>query len=158
MIRKILYPALALSVLLLSHQQAAAQQAPVDIEANEMEIIDADKRAIFRGSVDATRNGDHIKSDEMIVDYSDVKQEDGTSKSQVSKLDANGHVTITTDKQVITGDWAKLNVLTDNLEVGGDVKVVEGKTILRGPKLSVDLKTKKLVMSGGRVKGSFVPK
>jgi lipopolysaccharide export system protein LptA len=108
--------------------------------------------------VDATRNGDHIKSDEMIVDYSEVKQADGTSKSQVSRLDANGHVTITTGKQVITGNWAKLDVLTDKLEVGGDVKLVEGKTILRGPKLFVELKTKRIVMSGGRVKGSFVPK
>ena len=89
MIREILYPALALSVLLLPPQQAAAQQAPVDIEANEMEIIDADKRAIFRGAVDATRNGDHIRSDEMIVDYSDVKQDlvaDGTSRRSDSAL------------------------------------------------------------------------
>jgi lipopolysaccharide export system protein LptA len=76
----------------------------------------------------------------------------------VSRLDANGHVTITTGKQVITGNWAKLDVLTDKLEVGGDVKLVEGKTILRGPKLFVELKTKRIVMSGGRVKGSFVPK
>jgi lipopolysaccharide export system protein LptA len=158
MISRFFFPALVLSVLFLPQQNALAQQAPVDIEANEMEIIDADKRAIFRGQVDATRNGDHIKSDEMIVDYSEVKQADGTSKSQVSRLDANGHVTITTGKQVITGNWAKLDVLTDKLEVGGDVKLVEGKTILRGPKLFVELKTKRIVMSGGRVKGSFVPK
>ena len=158
MIYRTLFSALALSVPLLSAQLALAQQAPVDIEANEMEIVDADKRAIFRGDVDAVRSGDHIKSDEMVVDYSEVKQADGTSKSQVSKLDATGNVTILTNKQVITGDWAKLNILTDQLEVGGGVKVVEGKTVLRGPKLYVDLKTKKLIMSGGRVKGSFVPK
>jgi hypothetical protein len=31
----------------------AAPPPPVNIEANEMEILDAEKKAIFRGSVDA---------------------------------------------------------------------------------------------------------
>ena len=94
----------------------------------------------------------------MTVFYSDVKQADGTSKSQVSKLDATGNVTITTKNQVITGEWAKMDVLANTLIVGGNVKLVEGKTTLQGEKLNVDLNTNRTLMTGGRVKGSFVPK
>jgi len=73
-------------------------------------------------------------------------------------MDATGNVTITTKTQLITGEWAKMNVNDNTLLVGGNVKVVQGKTVLTGPKLSVDLNTDRTVMSGGRVKGSFVPK
>jgi lipopolysaccharide export system protein LptA len=139
---------------------AAANQppVPVDVEANSMEIIEANKQAIFRGAVDAVRGDQHMRSDEMVVDYADVKQPDGTMKTEVSNLDAKGNLTITTKTQVITGDWAKMNVQANTLVVGGNVKVVQGKTVLTGEKLDVDLKTNHTLMSGGRVKGSFVPK
>jgi lipopolysaccharide export system protein LptA len=158
MTRKFVVSAAVLAMLAGPTQVAHAQQTAVDIEANEMEILDADKKAIFRGTVVAVRGTDTIKSDEMVVDYADTKQADGTSKSEVSKLDATGHVTIVTKSQVITGTAAMMNIKANTLLVTGDVKVVQGKTVLRGQKLNVDLNLNKTVMSGGRVKGSFVPK
>jgi lipopolysaccharide export system protein LptA len=93
-----------------------------------------------------------------VVDYADVKQGDGTMKSEISKLDAKGNVTITTKTQVITGDWAKMDITGNKLLVGGNVKVVQGKTVIKGEKLAVDLDTNKTVMSGGRPTLSFTPK
>ena len=43
------------------------------------------------------------------------------------------------------------------LVVTGNVVLTQGKTVLRGPKLNANLKTNKMDMTGGRVKGSFVP-
>jgi lipopolysaccharide export system protein LptA len=150
--------AFVLGLMAVPLRAAEKVSLPVEVEANEMEIIDVDKQAIFRGRVEAVRDGERIRSDVMTVFYADVKQPDGTSKSQVSKLDATGNVTITTKKQTITGDWAKMDILANTLLVGGSVKLVEGKTTLSGEKLTVDLNTERTRMSGGRVKGSFVPK
>jgi len=158
MIRKLMAPAFILALLTVPALADTAPKGPVEVEANEMEIIDADKQAIFRGKVDAVRGSQHIRSDLMTVYYADVKQSDGTSKSQVSKLDATGNVTITTEKQTITGEWAKMDVQENTLLVGGHVKLVEGKTTLQGERLTVDLDTNRTLMNGGRVKGSFVPK
>ena len=158
MIRKLMVSAFALALTALPLQAAETVSTPVEVEANEMEIIDADKQAIFRGKVNAVRGSQNIRSDVMTVFYADVKQPDGTSKSQASKLDAKGNVTITTRKQVITGEWAKMDILANTLLVGGRVKLVEGQTTLQGEKLTVDLNTERTLMSGGRVKGSFVPK
>ncbi len=158
MIRTLMVSAFVLGLIAVPLRSAEKVPLPVEVEANEMEIIDADKQAIFRGKVDAVRDGERIRSDIMTVFYADVKQADGTSKSQVSKLDATGNVTITTRKQTITGEWAKMDVLANTLVVGGHVKLVEGKTTLQGEKLSVDLTTDRTLMTGGRVKGSFVPK
>jgi lipopolysaccharide export system protein LptA len=160
MIRKLMVSAFVLGLMAVPLRAAEKVSLPVEVEANEMEIIDADKQAIFRGKVDAVRGDQHMKCDIMTVFYADVKQADGTSKSQVSKLDATGNVTITTRKQVITGEWAKMDVLANTLLVGGRVKLVEGKTTLRGEKLTVDLSTERTLMTGGggvRAKGSFVP-
>jgi lipopolysaccharide export system protein LptA len=43
------------------------------------------------------------------------------------------------------------------LVVGGNVKLVQGKTVLTGNELQSDLKANKTQMTGGRVKGSFLP-
>lgn len=157
MIRKLTVSAFILVLMALPLRGAEKVSTPVEVEANEMEVIDADKQAIFRGKVNAVRGSQNIRSDVMTVFYADVKQPDGTSKSQASKLDAKGNVTITTRKQVITGEWAKMDILANTLLVGGRVKLVEGKTTLQGEKLTVDLNTERTLMSGGRVKGSFVP-
>lgn len=158
MIRKLMFASMVLGLFAVPlHQASAAQRGPVTVEANQMELLEGGKQAIFTGAVDAVRTDGRIKADKMIVDYTDVKQADGTTKSEVSYLDCTGNVLITTKSQVITGEWAKMNVTANTLVVGGNVKVVQGKAVLTGPKLNVDLNTDKTVMSGGRVKGSFVP-
>lgn len=137
---------------------AATPPQPVDIAADEMEIFDAEKKAIFRGAVDATRGTTNLKADTLTVIYSEVKQPDGSTKTDATALDAKGNVTITTPKETITGDWANYNPQTDKLVVGGKVKLVQGGTVLTGSQLDADLKTDRMQMTGGRVKGSFLPK
>jgi lipopolysaccharide export system protein LptA len=144
-------------VLLFAFIRPATAASNVDVEANEMEIIDAQHQTIFRGNVVAKRPTDQIHSDEMVVTNVDAKQTDGTMKSVTDFIDAKGNVTITTKTQTITGQWAKFYVQRDKLEVGGNVRVVQGDSSVKGEKLVLDLKTNHLQMSGGRVKGSFVP-
>ena len=138
--------------------KAKAAPTPVDIVSNEMEILDKEKKAVFRGAVDATKGTTNIKSDTLTVTYADVKQPDGTTKTDATDIDARGNVTITTPKEVITGDWAKYDPRTEKLTVGGTVKLVQGTTVLQGNELVSDLKTSRTQMKGGRVKGSFLPK
>ena len=141
-----------------TNSKAAKPSTPVDILSNEMEILDKEKKAIFRGAVDATRGDTNIKSDTLTVTYADVKQPDRTTKTDATDIDAQGNVTITTPKEVITGDWAKYDPQTEKLLVGGNVKLVQGTTVLLGNELVSDLKTDRTQMKGGRVKGSFLPK
>jgi lipopolysaccharide export system protein LptA len=136
----------------------ARAEGAVSVEADQMEIIDAQHQTIFRGNVVATRPTDQIKSDTMVVISSDKTQDDGSTKSVTELLDATGNVTITTKKQTITGSAAKFFVQKDKLEVTGNVVVTEGTSVIRGTRLNVDLKTNHLTMTGGRVKTSFTPK
>jgi lipopolysaccharide export system protein LptA len=141
--------------LLVSPLHAAGN---VEVEADQMEIIDAEHKTIFTGNVISTRPSETIKSDEMVVTSADVKQPDGTVKSVTDRVDAKGHVTIQTKNQLITGGTAIFHVQANTLDVIGNVHVTQGQSRLKGERLSVDLNTNHLQMSGGRVKGSFVPK
>jgi lipopolysaccharide export system protein LptA len=150
----------ALLVPLAAAGPAVAQSAKskeVNIEADRMEILDAEHRAVFTGKVSARREDVRLTCDKLLAIYTEVKQTDGSSKNEVTRLEAEGSVTIVTAKQTITGRWAKMDVKADKLEVGGKVKVVQGQTILEGELLNVDLAADKSEMTGGRVKGSFVP-
>ena len=64
---------------------------------------------------------------------------------------------IVTDRQTVTGKTAHMDVKANKLWVKGGAKVVQGKTMMNGQQLFVDLNTNKSEMTGGRVKGSFVP-
>lgn len=140
---------------------AAAQNAKpaedVDVEADQMEILDKEGRAIFTGKVNLTRGDVNLRCDRLVVTYGKTKRTDGTEKTDVTHLDASGSVIIKTKTQTITGQWAKMDVKANKVNVGGNVKVVQGKTAMQGENLAVDLDTDKSVMSGGRVRGSFVP-
>jgi lipopolysaccharide export system protein LptA len=165
--KPVLAAAVLLQIAVPAIAQTAAQSDPpaaestapvqVDIEANQMEILESNKKAVFRGSVDATRGDTNLKSDELTVLYAEVKQPDGSTKTDATDLDAKGKVTITTARETITGDWAKFNVQENKLIMGGNVKLVQGSTVLTGRELHADLDTERIEMTGGRVKGSFLP-
>lgn len=160
-------------LLLLATMPAGAQEATktepaaessktedkaTDIEADNMEILDQEKRAVFTGNVDMKRTDVRWTADKMIVDYEETKNADGTSTTDAKFIDSTGNVKIVTDKETITSKWAKMDVKENVLTAGGDVKVVQGETILYGELMETDLDTNKTVMSGGRVKGQFKPK
>jgi lipopolysaccharide export system protein LptA len=129
----------------------------VNIEADSMEVQEAENKAIFTGNVTAERTGTRLTSDRMVVTYREVAQSDGSQRTDVALIDARGNVEIKTARQVITGEHAILDVAGDLLTVTGNVVVTEGSTVIRGAKLKADLKAKTSYMTGGRVKGSFVP-
>ena len=145
------------AMLAMSNGHVAHAAGNVNVEADSMEIIDAEHKTVFRGNVVAKRPTDTIKADEMTVVSADEKQPDGTMKSVTDHVDAKGNVTINTRDAVITGDSAKFDVVHDQLEVDGTVKVVQGTSVIKGQKLNVDLKTFHLNMAGGRVNGNFTP-
>ena len=138
--------------------KSTKKKQPVDIESDKMEIIDKENKAVFVGKVKAVRGDTTLHSDKLIVDFIKEKNKEGKEKTVVTFLYATGSVLIITKKQRITGQWARMNVRKDTAVVGGNVVVHQGATIVKGKKLNINLKTNRSEMTGGRVKGSFVPK
>ena len=149
--------AMAQTVDTTSMSEASKAQKDVDIEADQMQVLEDQRNVIFTGNVDARRGNVKLRSNKLVVHYRESKKKDGSEKNEVTHLDATGNVVIITRTQRITGDWAKMDVKANLVNVGGNVVVKQGQTIVKGKKLFVDLNKNISKISGGRVKGSFVP-
>ncbi len=134
-------------------------KAPVDIEADILEIDENKNTAVFSGNVIAKQDDLRLNSTELVV-YYEKKKGGGTD---VKSMDAKGGVVIITRTQKITGEWAKFDLKADTVTVGGDVVVTQGKNVIRGRRLFVNQRTGKtrfISSAGGvksRVRGLFLP-
>ena len=150
-------PAPAQTVDATAATQESKTPRNVDIEADTMEILDEQKKAVFKGKVKAVRGKVTLNCDTLVVTYTEEPDAKGEKKTEVTFLDASGNVVIVSGTQTVTGKTANMDVKANKLWVKGGAKVVQGKTVMNGEQLFVDLNTNKSEMTGGRVKGSFVP-
>jgi lipopolysaccharide export system protein LptA len=90
----------------------------------------------------------------------------GDGGNQISKIEARGEVIITTDQdQTTTSDWALYDVPAQLVTVGGNVVLTQGKNVLKGDRLVIDLKTGESRFentgngsTGGKIRALFMPK
>ncbi|MGQ0673339.1 MAG: LPS export ABC transporter periplasmic protein LptC [Hyphomicrobium sp.] len=127
--------------------------APVEIEADQLDADDAAKTAMFRGAVKATQGGFVIRTPELLATYSgeaglgevaatDAKPADSKPAAQLTRIDAKKKVVVTSgDGQTVNGDWAIFDTATDTVTVGGDVMLSQGKNVVRGTRLVIDMTT-----------------
>jgi lipopolysaccharide export system protein LptA len=94
-----------------------------------------------------------------------AKAKDGDT--QITKIEAKGDVIITSDDdQTTTSDWALYDLPAQLVTVGGNVVLTQGKNVLKGDRLVIDLKTGEsrfentgnTAAGGGRIRALFLPK
>ena len=137
---------------------------------------DDKKIAVFSGNVVVKQGKTTMQTTELKVFYTggaepkDGKEpakdgdKDVKTDQRVSKLEATGKVVVKAEGQTATGDWAIFEMASQEVTLGGVVVLSQGKNVLRGTQLVVNLETgqSKLVSeapegSSGRVQGLFIP-
>ncbi len=131
---------------------------PIDISADRLEMKQKQGRAVFRGSVQVTQGIMLLSSDTLTVFYSAAK---GDEKPGISRLDAEGGVTLVSDTETLSGDWGVYDVDERLITIGGNVSFMQGENTLMGRRLEFDLVSGIAKLDGqagqvnGRVRGSF---
>ncbi len=127
--------------------------APMEVEANTLDIFDASKKAIFSGNVKAEQGDLVIRTVELTAFYSgqagfglsnpaDNAAAKSKEQGQLVRVEARRKVLITSkDDQTATSDWANFDVKANTALLGGGVVVMRGKDIAEGPRLKIDLTT-----------------
>ncbi len=90
----------------------------------------------------------------------------GDNGTQISQIEAKGDVVITSDQdQTTTSDWALYDVPAQLVTVGGNVVLMQGKNVLKGERLVIDLKTGESrfenpgsAAAPSRIRALFMPK
>jgi len=122
---------------------AVDSDTPVRIEADQLEVFDADKTAVFSGNVIVRQGDTSMRTAQLKVFYSGdgLVSEGASSGQRVSRLEATGKVLINAKGQTATGDWAVFEMDTQLVTLGGNVVLSQGKNVLRGTELVVNLET-----------------
>lgn len=147
--------------------------APIEIEADTLEVEQNAQTATFIGNVVAVQGTMRLRSDRLVVTYA---RKDGTTSSaadssggtEITRIDAKSNVHVMSeDDQSASGDWAIYMVANSNITMGDAVILRQGENVIRGQKLNIDLNTGQARVEGGvtatdaenpgsgRVKGLF---
>lgn len=147
--------------------------APIEIEADTLEVEQNAQTATFIGNVVAVQGTMRLRADRLIVTYA---RKDGTTPSatdtsggtEITRIDAKSNVHVMSeDDQSASGDWAIYMVANSNITMGDAVILRQGENVIRGQKLNIDLNSGQARVEGGvtatdtenpgsgRVKGLF---
>jgi lipopolysaccharide export system protein LptA len=150
---------------------------PVHIEATTLEVHDKQKEATFSGDVHVTQGDTSMRCKTLVVFYEGGPTGDANASAnksttvaaaapgpngeqRIKRLEARGGVVVTQKDQTATGNLGIFDMKTNTVTLTGDVVMTQGKNVLRGSRLVVDLTNGvSRVESGkhghGRVEGLF---
>ena len=124
---------------------------PVDIDAATLDFDDARRSANFAGNVVAKQGDFIIRTPNLAAFFTGqaslmampaAKGSEPSTPATLKKIEARGGVVVTgTDGQKVTGDWADFDPQANFVTVGGRVVASQGKNIVEGTKLVMDLTT-----------------
>ncbi len=131
---------------------------PVQIEADELEVLDTKSKAIFQGNVQVRQGPSLMKTKKLVVLY--AKGSDG-GQGDIEQLDMTGGLIVTSKENTVTADKGTYFVKTEMIVLTGNVIISQGDNIASGCKLIANLKTNQATLlsckGGGRVRTVFTP-
>ena len=151
---------------------------PIQIEAASLEMRDKKKEATFSGNVKVVQGDTTMTSKTLVVFYDSspapAAAPAANSKaaktapiqaatpgpggaSSIRRLEARGSVVVTQKDQVVTGETAVFDTRTNLITMLGGIVLTQGKNVLRGDRLLVDMTTgvSRVESDSGRVQGLF---
>lgn len=174
---------LGAGALLLSAGAGFAQNSPIAMDSKEpievasdtLEVLQSEKKAIFKGNVIATQGKIKMRGATMTIFYREsspggaeapaaaADTSDALGKG-IYRIEAEGNVIFTTPTEIAEGRKAVYDVDAQTITLNEDVTLTRGKNILKGTAMTYNLATGRSVLSSagaapgtGRVRGLFVP-
>jgi len=149
---------------------AADQNAPIEIEANRLDVDDNKKTAVFAGKVNARQGTFTMLSNKLIVYYTGsaadgqapkkAKDQPGGGDQNIRRIVARGAVQLSNGKDnSATGDEADYDVAKQVITLSGNVVLSQCGNVLKGSAIVINLATGQSQMkntgTGGRVSALF---
>jgi lipopolysaccharide export system protein LptA len=161
------------AVMVLSAMPAAAQlatnsDAPVDITADSLEVVNASCQATWRGNAEALQDDARLRADVLRIFNQPGATKPGAmgpACGALQRLEADGSVYYATPQQRVRGDKAVYTADNTTIVMTGDVVAAQGQNVMRGSRMVINTRTGEGQMQGsttgrntnGRPRGVFYP-
>ena len=118
-------------------------KSPIQIEADRLEVFDKKAIAIFQGNVKVVQGESVLKAAKLKVFYNKgAKGKKTTQGNSIKKLEVSGTVYVRSEDNEATSDRGSFNMITEDVELVGNVVLTQGKNIMTGCRLRANLKTR----------------
>ncbi|WP_176695874.1 LptA/OstA family protein [Phenylobacterium immobile] len=146
-------------------QIAPSSNAPVDITADELEVVNGDCSAIWRGNAEALQDTSRLRADVLRIynKKGPAKAGGQASCGAMDRMEAEGSVYYVSPQQRVRSNAATYQAASETITMTGDVVAAQGQNVLRGSRMTINTETGKGVMQSdvkgrnkpGRVRGVF---
>jgi lipopolysaccharide export system protein LptA len=127
-------------------QSLRLADAPIEINADELEVDQATGASVFRGNVRAEQGEMVLTAGSLRLEYS--RAEEG-GRTRIDRLIATDGVTFVTPAEAVEAAEATYSLADQVLEMRGDVMLVQGQNVLSGQNFRADLAQGTGAMTGG---------
>ncbi len=119
-------------------------KADVLVDADRIEVQDRADRAVFSGNV-VVRQGDlSLSASRLTVAYSSAG-----GGVDIDRIDASGGVRVQSPTETARGDFAVYDLNRRLITMVGGVQLSQGRNLLNGGRLVLDLSSGRAVVDGG---------
>ena len=129
-------------------QLARNSDAPVDITADSLEVVNAQ----WSGSAEALQDRTRLRADVLkTFNQKGPAKADGQSApcGALERIEAIGNVFYVTPQQRVRGNNAVYDVTSERIVITGDVVAVSGQNVIRGDRLTVNVSSGNAQMESG---------
>lgn len=148
--------------LLLSSSLMVQAKGPIEIVADNLEVLRDRESARFTGNVVATQQDMELKSQSLTVHYTNVENRPKGSQADASirRLEADGNVSVTTPMGEAQGQSGQYDPTSGQVVMLGNVVLTRDGNRLSGDRLDMNVNDGKAVLipagSEARVQGRFI--
>ncbi|SMO83208.1 lipopolysaccharide transport periplasmic protein LptA [Paracoccus laeviglucosivorans] len=148
---------LSLALAITAHAQTqtgfgSAQDvsAPVEVTADSLQVDQKTGLATFSGNVLIGQGAMRLSADRVTVTYAQGNAQ------KISNLRAEGNVTLASGQDAAEAKAADYDVASGNVVLTGDVLLTQGRNVLAGEKVTVNLESG-TANASGRVRSVLQP-
>ena len=158
----------------------STSNAPVNVEADSLEVVQKDGQTIstFSGNVTVTRDDSVLKAGKISISSTDKKSGEEKAPPPAAKeksaaeaaglpgagnftrIEASGKVYVNSGDQTATGDTAVVDMVGKLVTLSGNVVLSQGPNVITGDRLVWDMETGRARVeqkAGTRIRGVFTP-
>ena len=133
---------------------------PISINANELDYFDKDQKLVYSGGVIVKQGGAVLKASSITILMSSAAGGEAAAApgnmGQISRMEAAGPVTVTSQDQVGVGDRGVFDKAENRVHLIGHVTLTQGPNVQTCDELVYNL-SNNVASCTGRVSGMFTP-
>jgi lipopolysaccharide export system protein LptA len=131
---------------LAAAQLAPRSDAPIDVTADELEVVNSQCMAIYRGAAEALQDTTRLRANVLRIYYKPGARaarpgQSGNCGADIDRIEAQGAVYYVTPQQRVRGNNAVYNQGADTITMTGDVVAAQAQNVLRGEKVVIKVST-----------------